>query len=119
MYHELCTQYPDEFHDWKVTLLFYTALHWVRALAKKRRIKIGESHAEIARNCNPQYPGAMPISCKAWDEYHNLNMRSQTARYEGIVNEKGFNNFHKDMHSRSISGIDYLRKYIQGRGIEL
>ncbi len=119
LYADLCNKHPDEYDDWKITLLFYTALHWVRALADKRQIYIGKSHAEIERSCNPKLCGAMPINTKAWEHYHDLHKGSQVARYKGIIDIESFRKEQRINLANCKPGIEYLRKYIQGRGIEL
>lgn len=44
------TNFTDSFFDWKITILFYTAIHYLKALAAKRNIDIGNTHADIERN---------------------------------------------------------------------
>lgn len=117
LHNRLCNDYPEDFHDWKVTLLFYSALHWIRALAAQKSIDIGHSHFEIERSCNPLKGGSMPISRKAWDEYDFLNKRSRTARYDGIRDMLAFKELHFMNHRKSLPGLEYLRKYLQGRGL--
>lgn len=119
LHRTLCEHYPEDFTDWKITLLFYAALHWVRALAWKRKIYIGDSHKEIARSCNPALRGVMPISRKAWGEYQDLMEWSQAARYNGMMDEKEFRDDQRETHGRCIPAINYLQKYMEGRGIGL
>ncbi|RYM32099.1 hypothetical protein ERX46_15565 [Brumimicrobium glaciale] len=49
----ICENSPDKFYDWKITSLFYTAIHYLKALALKRDINIGQTHHEIELNINP------------------------------------------------------------------
>ncbi len=33
----ICKNFPDTYYDWKLTCLFYVAIHYLKALAKKRK----------------------------------------------------------------------------------
>ena len=80
------TKFPDKFYDWKITVCFYIGLHWLKSLAAKKGIDIGETHFDIDKNVNPSRPHTiMPISKNAWREYKALFNYSQTARYTGIT----------------------------------
>ncbi len=74
-----------EFADWAVTALFYSALHWMRALAaqegyqikryRKSKGRLGESEEEAF-----QAVGVFTAQCYQW--YRHLKDESQNARYE-------------------------------------
>ncbi|NCX95288.1 MAG: hypothetical protein EBX41_02560 [Chitinophagia bacterium] len=49
----ICSSFPDDFFDWKITILFYIAIHHVKALANQLGITIGESHRAINGNIKP------------------------------------------------------------------
>lgn len=36
----LCENFTEKFYDWRITSLFYTAIHYLKALALKRVIDI-------------------------------------------------------------------------------
>ena len=48
----ICENYPDTFFDWKITALFYIAIHYLKELADKKRIDIGQTHFDIDKNTN-------------------------------------------------------------------
>ncbi|WP_346319755.1 hypothetical protein [Chitinophaga sp. YIM B06452] len=63
----LCERYSTQYFDWKITILFYVALHLLKALAKRKNIKIGQTHSDIESNCNPRrFKGKMPLTERAW-----------------------------------------------------
>lgn len=74
-----------EFVDWAVTALFYSALHWMRALAaqegyqikryQKLKGRLGESEEEVF-----QVAGVFTAQCYQW--YRHLKDESQYARSE-------------------------------------
>lgn len=49
----ICENFSDKFYDWKIATLFYTAIHYLKALALKKGIDIGQTHHEIELNVNP------------------------------------------------------------------
>lgn len=84
----VCDSFPENFHDWKITTLFYIAIHYLKALAAKRAIDIGQTHFEIEQNINPLKNNAsMRISRGAWMEYKSLLQYSKNSRYEGIATD--------------------------------
>lgn len=70
----------ERFYDWKITVLFYIALHYLKALYLKRNMNIGDTHFDIEQNVNPDRPNpTMTITKGAWREYKNLFNYSRTA----------------------------------------
>ena len=82
---------PDQFYDWKITILFYTTLHWLHALAAMKGIDIGQTHSDVKLNCNPKRKGSMPITENAWRNYFALYNYSHSARYDGIMDTETYN----------------------------
>lgn len=83
---EMETVFPQQFFDWKMTICFYIAIHYLQALADSKNIEIGQSHYDIELNINPNSNNnpKMRITRGAWEEYRRLFRYSQTARYDGI-----------------------------------
>ena len=80
---------PNRFFDHKIVALFYAALHYLRALAAKRSIYIGETHYDIENSCNPDRNGPrMPINRDAWFHYKNLLKYSKEARYNSTIEQE-------------------------------
>jgi len=112
--------FNDKFYDWKITVLFYIAIHCLKALAIKRNATIGVTHAEIEKSVNPDRQDAtMKISRNAWREYRNLYNYSRTARYEGITDTETFEKLKQLDHSYCIKHLDSFKKYIIGQGINI
>ena len=110
----------EKFFDWKITALFYVAIHYLKALSAKRKINIGETHIEIEQCVNPDRPNSkMKISRNAWREYKNLYNYSRTARYEGITDFETFEKLKQTDHSYCIKHLENFKKYIQWQGVEI
>ena len=116
----ICTTYTDKFFDWKITVLFYVAIHCLKALARKRGIDIGDTHYDIEKSVNPDRPeSVMKITKNAWREYKALFQYSRTARYEGITDIDTFNTLKKTDHKYCLVHLSNFKKYITGQGIIL
>ena len=120
-FHEcICEQFPDKFFDWKITTLFYQSIHYLKALASKRGISIGDTHFEIERNINPDRPEPkMPITKGAWREYNALYQYSQTARYEGITDFDTFEKLKEIDYGFAKRNLENFKKYLKSKGLEL
>ncbi len=84
-HYDLCDNFQDKYFDWKITSLFYTAIHWIKVLAHKEGKDVGITHREVNNNINPANRNAvLKISKGAYHSYFNLYKHSKTARYDGI-----------------------------------
>lgn len=114
------TQFQGQFYDWKITAIFYIAIHCLKALAASRNIDIGETHFDIEHSVNPDRSNAkMRITRTAWREYKNIFNYSRTARYEGITDIETFEQLKKIDHSFCLKHLENFKKYIQGQGISV
>lgn len=110
--------FPGQFCDWKITVLFYTAIHYLKALAASKNIEIGDTHYDIENSVNPDRTGhVMPITKNAWREYRGLLEYSRTARYTGITDVETFEKLKAIDHQNCLKHLDNFKKYIVGRGV--
>ena len=116
----ICHDFGDKFFDWKITISFYTALHWIHALSKMRKINIGSTHDEVSRNINPDKQGAsMPINRLAYKHYRELHNYSRAARYDGMTDIATFEVIMKANFSYCEQHLSELRKYIVSQGLPI
>jgi hypothetical protein len=52
----ISSNFPNQFTDWKITVLFYITIHSLKALAAQRKIDIGTTHFDIELSVNPDRP---------------------------------------------------------------
>jgi hypothetical protein len=73
----------DEFADWAVTVLFYSALHWMRALAAQEGYQI-RSYKRYKEHPGEDevFQGTGVFTLQAFDWYRHLRDDSRNARYE-------------------------------------
>jgi hypothetical protein len=77
----------NNYFDWKVVVVFYSALHYLRALEKLHNKKIYGRHKDLLYHINPKNIDAkMPIDQKCADSYFDLFNMSHISRYYGIDN---------------------------------
>ena len=124
-----CEYFPDDFYDWKITTLFYTAIHYVKALSNQNGISIGEDHYQIRNNIKPPdrtgRKPSMAFSKSAWGYYDYLYRVSQISRYNGFVDKTGiftdnesFQLIMCDEHNKCIEALEKLKRYIfDNRGL--
>jgi hypothetical protein len=120
-FHECIEQsFSKKFYDWKVTVLFYIAIHCLKALATNLKVEIGDTHREIENNINPDRPQhTLAIKRTAFKNYRNLYQYSKTARYEGFTDFDTFEKLKEVDHSYCLKHLSDFQKYIESRGISL
>jgi len=112
--------FEDNFFDWKITVLFYTAIHCLKALAAKKAIDIGETHVDIAKHIDPKSNTAkMRISANAYSEYKNLLQYSKTARYCGITDMETFQELKRIDHKHCMESLRKFKMYVAGKGVDI
>jgi hypothetical protein len=114
------TQFGELFYDWKITVLFYVAIHYLKALAAHKGIDIGETHYEIEQSVNPdRHSAKMRITRNAWREYKNLFNYSRTARYEGITDFETFEKLKQTDHTYCVQHLDNFKRYLRTQGLPI
>ncbi len=113
-------RFKDRFYDWKITVLFYIAIHCLKALAIKKTADIGENHREVELNINPDNRNAtFPLNRGAYRSYRNLYQYSKTARYDGIVDFATFERLKEADHLHCLQELRNFQNYISTRGIDI
>ena len=116
----IAREFSTKFYDWKITTLFYTALHLLKALGDKRGINIGSTHQDIEQNCNPdRHNCKMAINKNAWKDYKSLYRYSHTARYEGITDVSTFETMMQNDYQYCKIHINSFKKYLKGQGLPI
>jgi hypothetical protein len=110
----------DDFVEWKMTVLFYTGLHYLRAFLKFNKIPTPHSHKETDFLINPAYKTAkLPFPQKQYDYYNTLYQNSWEARYSGVYDTTFQELLLKVKYSESIECLEKLKQYFQASGLHL
>lgn len=116
----ICKSFPDNFYDWKITILFYIAIHYLKALAYKSNVKLPASHYDIEHEVNPKKGNILHLTYKAWDWYFDLYLCSRTARYDGfVVDQETYMLIKKADYEMCEKNLNKFRNYMKGKGIEV
>lgn len=112
---DLCDNFRDKYFDWKITSLFYTAIHWIKVLADKENQEIGFTHKEVNQSINPFNSNAtLRVSRGAYNCYLGLYKHSKTARYDGIGTDLHTFELLKESDWRECTKLhNELKKYLQ------
>jgi hypothetical protein len=116
--------YPDKYFDWKVVMIFYAGLHYVKGLAHQLNISIGESHMDIRNNIQPpkanqRIKPAMAFTKRAYDNYDLLYEASRNARYSGFRNPILFEQIMEEQNTACLKALKDLKSYIKDRGLTI
>jgi len=112
--------YPNRFTDWKITVTFYEAHHYLRALAANKHINIGKTHSEIHAQVDPNRPNArMPISRSAWNSYSRMFRYAQISRYQGMTDRSTFETLLSSYYAHQLSDLELFKKYVTGKGASI
>ena len=105
---ELEKQFPDDYFDWKITISFYIAIHYLKHLASIKKIDLGSNHIEIGKSIRPTH-GKMAIKQTPYNNYDNLLQESMAARYLGITFDESTHR--KIMKASYIKCKTYLKNF--------
>ncbi|MDJ1470273.1 hypothetical protein [Xanthocytophaga flava] len=115
-------QFPNDFFDWKTTVIFYIALHWMKAfLFVNYNGLTVESHEEIRsfykdnqrkrRDIMPQH---------IWAKYNSLNTSCNNARYKGLpINYESWKITRQEDYNLSLQRLEALKIYFQSRRVNI
>ena len=115
----ICENFEDKFFDWKITTLFYIAIHYLKELAEQRGIDIGQTHHEIEKNVNPiRNNASMRITKGAWNQYKSLLRYSRTSRYDGIASDfSTFEGLMENDYQFALKNLENFKKYVEKQGV--
>lgn len=106
----------EGYYDWKITILFYVSIHYLKALAIKRKANIGFTHYDIEKSVNPKSQSKVLIIPNfAWNDYKMILNYSKTARYDGIENHDFFNELKKIDYKNTLTHFNNFKSYIKNQ----
>lgn len=113
LYNILQAEHPDDFNDWKITLLFYSALHLLKALAsqKGKLSLIGTKHQSQLNSISPK-SFIMPFSHEAHGLYRLLMNECHAVRYSGYIQESFYETNLKNKLKKVHGAYFKFKKYI-------
>ena len=111
---------PDTFFDWKITIVFYIALHYLRAYANIKKVRIGASHKELLYHSNPNHIDAInPLSKNAYRIYRDLFSAAHNSRYQGFLDKTHRMLLMEQEFIRCKKNLRELKKYLKSQGLKI
>ena len=113
-------QFPKLYFDWKITVVFYIAVHYLRAYEHFNGVKIKGRHVEMLYHSDPSKPDALnPLSKRAFDAYADLFNAAHKSRYQGF----GSKAFHMTLleydYKLCLKNLEIIRNYLHSKGLNL
>ena len=116
----LCAVTSDRFIDWKITCLFYAALHLVKELASVKRVSLGDKHELMLDNINPRsYNRKISVKLDFYQSYSILFRHSRSARYDGFINYEEFIKSKIPVYLECQNIYAYLKKEVIRLGVRI
>jgi hypothetical protein len=115
------TTCPRSFNDWKVTLVYYIALHQMRAFGKFMHVSIGRSHKDLEvamKNQGASVPN-LDVDRECADSYMILESVSRAARYDGIDDPSIFEHINGKRLSFSKLKLQKIKNHLEAKGLPL
>lgn len=120
LYNHLKTTFPNQYNDWKITIIFYSAIHYLKAYAKLNKKTIGTSHHEIFLNTDSHNRNAtFPIQKGAYTLYKDIYQYSRTARYNGMLDSATFELVMKADLDECEKHFEKFKKFLIGKNVPI
>jgi hypothetical protein len=113
--------HPHAFNDWKVTLVFYSALHHLRAYCHHSKVSVGMSHKELQiamSNQGSSVPN-LDVDIDCTNHYNSLYAASRQARYDGMENEAIFEHSNQKRLTFSKLKLQKIKTHLQVKGLPI
>ena len=113
-YQNLEEQFPKKYSDWKITVIFYTSLHLLDALAYEKGINIGNDHKQRTKCLNPEYEFAtLPLKVNVFNAYKELLAASMDTRYKPPVKRELIEEVYNEQMTNMLDYLHQIITYVQ------
>lgn len=110
---------PNSFFDWKITVCFYSALHYLRALEKLKKKQIGNSHKQFLFHLDSSNKDAvLPINRTIFEHYQSLFDMAHKTRYTAFINAKFQMSLYKSNLEFAKNSLSTIKQYCVKQGIK-
>lgn len=105
---------PEDFYEWRITIIFYTARHLINCLLKKNNKKIETDHKTFHFSINPKNPDRyIEINEYIYDKYYELYTESRKCRYEGFTTQSDRYQYLKLYYIASLNSLSVIADYLK------
>lgn len=114
---EVHSKLPKAFYDWKITVLFYTATHLLRALMVENEVDVPPSHAALRKAINPKgRQSRYPVKQHCYNSYNVLYNAAHDARYTGFLDANKRGDYLKNRFNKCEKAIQSVDGYMKSQG---
>lgn len=108
----------DDYIDWKITVCFYSALHYVKAFLKKHSINTN-NHKDIDDQIHFKNGGKAKFDQPHYEVYEDLRRNASVARYSGVFSTSFQEQYLKNLCIESKKSLHQIKLYIGSKGVKL
>jgi hypothetical protein len=114
-------KFPNDFYDWKITIIFYISIHLLKCLAHKKGVDIGHTHYDIENSLNPRRSARQVFQFPdwAWKNYSRIFKYSKDSRYDGIPDQNIVLYAQKKNYEECEKLFKSFCSYMKSNGIEI
>ncbi len=111
---------PDDYFDWKTTIAFYAAMHYIKAFFKFKNKVSGHSHKELNHKINPSSKSAiLPFPQEIYECYRELYQNARNTRYEPYLDGDIQNLVFHINFDLSMKHIKNIKDYLISEGLKI
>jgi hypothetical protein len=109
----------DDYCDWKITVVFYTALHVMRAYTLFKGKSVINSHREFHDKINPEgIHNLLDLDSNIFDIYLELYYASKRCRYaESIISGESLKKLNTVQYGNSRNHLEKILEYVNNKGM--
>lgn len=107
---------PENFFDWKITIVFYCGTHLIRGYATHKKNTItGERHTNVFEFIEKEIGN----DSKVYKSFKTLYRNSRDSRYSGFTTRENFERFSEIKLNESKIQYGHLKSYIESQGLKV
>jgi len=112
------SHFPDEYLDWKLVVIFYSALHYTNAFFKFKNVPHPHNHTERKEKIDPGNQNAsLPFSQECYKLYMELYDYAHNARYMFLYSQRVQNQFANIHIVKAKEYLEILKEYFVSNGM--
>ena len=112
---ELNSKFPDTFSDWKVTVVFYCAIHLIRGYALSKGKTLGDRHTHVFEYLEEE----TSKTSKIYKAFKVIYRNSRDSRYNGFTTRENFERLCNIKLNESRTMLGRIKSYVESKGIKI
>ena len=109
---KLKEEFPYDFHDWKITVIFYTSLHYIKCFALTKSITLKHHKDTFDKLHSGELSFGSDDGLKKC--YFKLYAYSKLSRYSGFLTIEAFDRICMINYTDSTLKLGLIKKFVKG-----